>query len=75
MATFKINCPKCVGTGITGELPSTEVVCTQCKGVGVITCSDTDTMATTNSTSQAPFFVTKPTAIPGMALRRSSLGK
>ena len=77
MSTVKINCPKCLGTGITGTV--VDSVCSQCSGTGLISVSSTDTIASidTNSTgnSGGALIVTKPVAIPASALKTAVRGK
>lgn len=73
MASVKISCPKCVGTGITGTV--TEAVCSQCKGVGTIAVNDTDTLATISAASATPLIVTAPIAVPLAAVRTLNKGK
>lgn len=51
MATVNINCPKCLGTGLTG---TPFVVCSECSGVGTIAVNDQSSLATLNSASQVP---------------------
>lgn len=65
-----MNCPKCSGTGLTGNV--VESTCSQCKGSGTIAVLDTDTLATINSASTAPIIVTKATAVPPVAIKALS---
>ena len=51
MATVKMHCPKCFGTGLIGTVQ--ESVCPQCNGTGTISVDDTQTFASTNTTVAA----------------------
>lgn len=73
MATVKINCPKCVGTGLTGVV--TESVCSQCTGTGTISVSDASTLATLNTASSTPIVVTAPAQVAQVALKAMSKGR
>lgn len=75
MASVKINCPKCAGTGITGTV--VEAICSQCNGKGLITVNDTDTVAAvhTANVAQSNFIVTAPTPVPPAALKTAVKGK
>lgn len=73
MASVKLNCPKCMGTGLTGDVVETR--CSQCSGTGTITVNDSDTITTVHSGSSAPFVVTKATTVPQSAVKNLSRGK
>ncbi len=63
MSTVKINCPKCLGTGLTGS--GVLSVCSECVGVGTIQVDDTSTLQTINAASQVAVEVTIPELING----------
>lgn len=73
MSTVKLGCPKCLGMGITGNV--VESICTQCKGTGMISANDSDSLATINTASTTPLIVTTPKAISAAAVKISSKGK
>lgn len=77
MASVKLQCPKCIGTGIVGS--ATASVCPQCTGTGTIMADDTQTLASVNTTassgSNTPVVVTAPVAIPTAALKVTTKGK
>lgn len=73
MATVKINCPKCVGTGLTGDV--VETTCSQCTGTGTISVSDASTLASLNTASTTPIVVTAPTQVAKVAVKSMSKGK
>lgn len=77
MATVKINCPKCVGTGLTGTVA--ESVCSQCSGAGTISVNDASSLATlstnASSGSGSAIVVTAPTAPPSVAVKVLNRGK
>lgn len=73
MATVKINCPKCQGTGLTGAVA--ESVCSQCLGKGVISVTDTDSISTISAASVTPIIVTTANAVPPVAVKNLGKGK
>lgn len=73
MATVKINCPKCQGTGLTGTVA--EVVCSQCNGKGLISVTDSDSIATISAASVTPIVVTAPIAVPPVSVKNLTKGK
>jgi DnaJ-class molecular chaperone len=56
MATVKIQCPQCLGTGLTGAVNLS--VCSECNGTGTISVSDASTIAAVNTASMTPIEVT-----------------
>lgn len=79
MATVKIQCPLCVGTGIIGTIQ--EKICTQCIGTGTVSADDTQTLATVSTTVAAasagnnPLVLTKAVAAPQASVKILSRSK
>lgn len=73
MATVKIACPLCAGTGLVGSV--TESVCPDCKGSGTQAVNDQSTFATVNTSLPTAAVITAPKAIPTAALKVAVRGK
>lgn len=53
MASVKINCPQCLGSGLTGVTTPLSV-CSECNGIGTISVSDQSTLSAINVASATP---------------------
>lgn len=53
MALVKVNCSRCIGTGLIGAANIT--VCPDCKGTGTLTVDDSSTLNTLNAAAVTPF--------------------